>query len=152
MSAPKTKGPFVVRWPHEPGFVPFPEAHEDRDAEAPWLEDSRDGTYVWADVHDHHQPEDMCLGRDLNDFVDALNIEANQRDALKATVKTLLAELESIRAYCAHKDRLDPDAENALTMGEWFVDATAKNIADAHKVIDDIEATWLWREPRGGDL
>lgn len=86
---------FVIRWPHLPGFVPSPDPGDP--ANATWLEDTRDGSCVWTDNYDCHQPEDMCLGRDLDAFVYNLNAEAALVASLEAQVASLLVIAEAAR-------------------------------------------------------
>lgn len=68
------EGPFQVRHPLIHKDDPKnPLGLDENERNETWLEDTRDHRAVWVDGH---EPEDMCLGRDLDDFVHALNAEA----------------------------------------------------------------------------
>lgn len=82
---------YVVRWPHE-GARKAPSVRGTyRESEnAQWLERVADGAEIfYGGIGYGHEPEDLLLGRDLDDFVDELNRVAAQRDALFAACEAL---------------------------------------------------------------
>lgn len=95
MSAPA----YVVRWPYQ-GDKPAP--GHDAESLTQWLECVADGRAVFTGgVGDGHEPEDMCLGRDLDEFVEELNRVAAERAALLAAAKRTLAIHEDVACSCA---------------------------------------------------
>lgn len=80
---------FVVRWPHQ-GDKANPLGDEGQ-----WLEDTASGEVVYG-----HQgePEDMCLGRDLDVFVDSLNGVDAERQRAIARAEKAEAERDEARA------------------------------------------------------
>lgn len=113
MTTKHTPGPhYVIHWPHE-GAPTAPSSRggfDEKDRSfTPWLERVEDGVEIFCGgVGDGHEPEDMCLGRDLNVLVDELN---------------RVAELAAQRAEAF---RLLEDACDALdAVGRPFVRARA---------------------------
>lgn len=125
---------FVVRWPHE-GAAPSPIGDD-----GAWLEDTANGECIFSG---DMEPEDACLGRDLDVFVDSLNgVENERRRAATAhraaMVRVVLSQQWStaIALFDGGDDISTPF--HFFEDGEpWLIEAVAA-LPGACDVVDDL--------------
>ena len=89
---------------------------------ATWLEDTANGECIF--VNDRMQPEDACLGRDLDVFVDSLNGVAAELTRAKAALQQVTEQHSKLVEELATQYR---DAERV----GWLSPSDAKKLYEA---------------------
>lgn len=92
-----------------------------------------DDVEVWADWT--HEPEDVCLSRDLDRFVRALRKLSDERDAERAKTKRLSDALKAISTW--RHDALAHDEDMGHPPRDFDED-TIEEIENAAKVALDV--------------
>jgi hypothetical protein len=92
---------FIVRWPHNGDPVsPWQLLEKNPDTFQQWLEDTETGECITEGTM---EPEDACLGRDLDDFVSwmnslaaDLNAEKTKNSRLREILQESISDIQNL--------------------------------------------------------